>query len=212
VDQGGQILQAVMLQNHPHPRVARGSDYYLLSIMKYSVIAKSFLKYYWHQICNYKIKQNFNSEKLPLIVQIIQGIFGKKHIPDRLESMDRNEIEKAEREISRQCFHEVIPRFQNSHTSNQQVFYEYDKNQISLKPQAMKYFKQNHPLLLNSVILEWAKFLEKINTGLPTLISKVEGHTPKRASLERTRKVLSNHLTIVFIAVDHCRKTNEIFM
>jgi len=62
----------------------------------------------------------------------------------------------------------------------------------------MKYFKQNHSLLLNSVILEWAKFLEKINKGLPMLISKIEGHTPKRASLERARKVLSNHFDKCF--------------
>ena len=42
-------------------------------VIEYSLIAKAFLRYYWHQICKYKIKQNFNSEKLPLIVQIIQG-------------------------------------------------------------------------------------------------------------------------------------------
>jgi hypothetical protein len=52
----------------------------------------------------------------------------------------------------------------------------------------MKYFKQNYPLLLNSITLEWAKFLEKINKGLPMLISKIEGHIPERHSLERIKK------------------------
>ncbi|HET7344391.1 MAG TPA: hypothetical protein VFJ05_00785, partial [Nitrososphaeraceae archaeon] len=56
---------------------------------------------------------------------------------------------------------------------------------INLKPKAVKYFKQNYPLLLKSVTLEWAKFLEKINKGLPMLISKIEGHIPERSSLEK---------------------------
>ncbi|MFL6456241.1 MAG: HNH endonuclease [Nitrososphaeraceae archaeon] len=47
-------------------------------------------------------------------------------------------------------------------------------------------------------LFEWAKFLEKINKGLPMLISKIEGHTPQRSSLERTRKVLSNYFDSCF--------------
>jgi hypothetical protein len=75
-----------------------------MTSIKYSLIAKSFLKYYWHQICKYKIKQNYNLDKLPLIVQIIQCIFGKEYIPDSFDFMDTEKIEKAEKEISRQCF------------------------------------------------------------------------------------------------------------
>ena len=118
------------------------------TIIKYSVIAKSFLKYYWHQICKYKIRQNYNLEKLPLIVQIIHRIFGKEYIPDSFQSMNPVLIDKAEKAISRHCFSQVIPRFQNilegSRTSSHHVFYDYDENQINLKPQAMKYFKQNY--------------------------------------------------------------------
>lgn len=29
----------------------------------FSKIARSFLKYYWHQICKYKIRQNYNPDK-----------------------------------------------------------------------------------------------------------------------------------------------------
>jgi hypothetical protein len=54
------------------------------TVIKYSVIAKSFLKYYWHQICKYKIRQNYNLNKLPLIVQIIQRIFETDYIPVHL--------------------------------------------------------------------------------------------------------------------------------
>jgi len=66
--------------------------------IQYSVIAKSFLIYYWHQICKYKIRQNYNLDKLPLIVQIIHDIFGKDYIPDSFESMQTGKIEKAKKE------------------------------------------------------------------------------------------------------------------
>lgn len=69
--------------------------------IEFSLIAKSFLKYYWHQICKYKIKQNYNPEKLPLVVQITQNIFGKNYIPEPFESMDIEKIQKAEKEIAR---------------------------------------------------------------------------------------------------------------
>jgi hypothetical protein len=36
--------------------------------IEFPIIAKAFLKYYWHQICKYKTKQNYNLDKLPLIV------------------------------------------------------------------------------------------------------------------------------------------------
>ena len=78
-----------------------------------SIIAKAFLKYYWHQICKYKIKQNYNTEKPPLIVKIIHGIFGRRYIPESFESMPKEKIYGAEKEILRRCFLEVIPRFQN---------------------------------------------------------------------------------------------------
>ena len=48
--------------------------------IEFETIAKAFLRYYWHQICKYKIRQNYNTEKLPLIVQIIQNIFGREYI------------------------------------------------------------------------------------------------------------------------------------
>ena len=65
-------------------------------VIEYSLIAKAFLRNYWHQICKYKIRQNFNSEKLPLIVQIIQGIFGQNYIPQPFESMDKEKTAQAE--------------------------------------------------------------------------------------------------------------------
>jgi hypothetical protein len=109
--------------------------------IEYSRIAKSFLRYYWHQICKYNIRQNFNSEKLPLIVQIIQDIFGQDYIPEPFESMDEIKIAKAESEIRKKCFSEVIPRFQNlmegNRTVNRSLFYRYDRNAIRVKPKTL---------------------------------------------------------------------------
>lgn len=82
-------------------------------IIAFSIISKAFLKYYWHQICKYKIRQNYNMEKLPLIVQILQEIFGKEYIPESFQSMDKSKIKIAEKQIERKYFLEVIPRFQN---------------------------------------------------------------------------------------------------
>lgn len=163
-------------------------------VIPYSLISKEFLKYYWHQICKYKIRQNFNPEKLPLIVQIIQDNFGPDFIPDPFEKMKPQSVTKAQAEITKKCFSEVIPRFQNladgNRTASKQSFYEYDTKSISIKPEALLFFKRNHKLLTEAVILEWAKFLERINHGLPRLISKIEDPIPRRRSLEVYKRIL----------------------
>ena len=154
--------------------------------IEFPKIARSFLKYYWHQICKYKIRQNFNPEKPPLIVQIIQDEFGENYIPESFEKMNPEKILRAEKLITKKCFLEVIPRFQNIpegvSVSSKLIFYEYDNDSISVKPQALSFFKTNHPFVRKAVIHEWAKFLEKINHGLPKLISKIEGEEFKRNS------------------------------
>jgi hypothetical protein len=168
----------------------------------FSAIAKSFLKYYWHQICKYKIKQNFNPKKLPLIVQIIQNIFGEEYIPDSFESMDKDKIVYAEKEITKKCFLEVIPRFQNIsdgvNVVSNNIFYEYGKISILVKPQALQFFNQNYFFLFKATILEWAKFLEKINIGLPMLISKIEGYERQRKSLDKFKDILIKYFDKCF--------------
>lgn len=70
-----------------------------LETVNLSTIAKAFLKYYWHQVCKFKIKQNYNTEKLPLIVQIIHEIFGSEYIPESFESMNQEKKVDAEKMI-----------------------------------------------------------------------------------------------------------------
>lgn len=63
---------------------------------------------------------------------------------------------------------------------------------------ALKFFRENYLLLLKSIILEWAKFLEKINIALPMLISKIEGLKPERRSLEKAKIILGNYFDKCF--------------
>lgn len=170
--------------------------------IEFSTIAKDFLKYYWHQICKYKIRQNYNMEKLPLIVQIVQNIFGKEYIPESFQSMDKSKIALAERQITRKCFSEVIPRFQNIvegiHVTIKKVFYEYNKNSLEVKPEALLFFREHFSLLYKAVILEWAKFLERINHSLPRLISKIEGEEHFRGSLATYKIILRRYFDRCF--------------
>jgi hypothetical protein len=170
--------------------------------ISFSNIAKSFLKYYWHQICKYKIKQNFNPNKLPFIVRIIQNIFGEEYIPDPFDSINKDKILNAEKEITKKCFSEVIPRFQNIsdgvNVLSNNIFYEYSRTSIFVKPQALHFFNHNYSFLLKATILEWSKFLEKINIGLPMLISKIEGYERQRRSLENFKDILRKYFDKCF--------------
>lgn len=171
-------------------------------IVPYSIIAKEFLKYYWHQICKYKIRQNFNPGKLPLIVQIIQSIFGTEYIPESFGSMNSEMIHIAENQIASKCFLEVVPRFQNimegSNLISKKIFYEHSHKDITIFPQALRFFKENHIFLLKAVILEWARFLEQINNGLPKLISKIERYEVPRSSLGKFKALLSIYFDTCF--------------
>jgi HNH endonuclease len=175
-------------------------------IIEFPIIAKFFLEYYWHQICKYKIRQNHNMDKLPLIVQVIQSVFGNEYIPEPFESMDQKKVMIAKKMISKRCFDEVIPRFQNItdgiRVASNKVFYEFHDNSIEVKPDALQFFRENHTFLLKGIILEWAKFLEKINHGLPRLISKIEGVVPSRSSLEKIKSILLEYSSTCFYCVN----------
>jgi hypothetical protein len=72
--------------------------------VEFSIIAKSFLKYYWHQICKYRIRQKYNPDKPPLIVQIIQNEFGENYIPEPFEKMNLEKIFRVEKMMTKKCF------------------------------------------------------------------------------------------------------------
>lgn len=175
-------------------------------VIEFQTLSKNFLRYYWHQILKYKIKQNFNSEKPPLIVKIIKDIFEKDYDPKDtyrdVEFHQKDNILHAENEIAKSCFREVIPRFQNItngiHVQSNEIFYEQRKNSILVKPKAILFFRENYILLYKAIILEWSKFLEKINRRLPMLISKIESDEIRRSSLEGPYKILRKHFDTCF--------------
>jgi hypothetical protein len=175
-------------------------------VIEFEVISKDFLRYYWHQILKYKIKQNFNSEKPPYIVKIIKEIFEKDYNPKDtfrdVEMYQKDNIKRAENEIAKRCFSEVIPKFHNipngSHVQSNEMFYEQRKNSILVKPKVLLFFRENYILLYKAIILEWSRFLEKINRGLPMLISKIESDEIFRKSLEGPYKILRKHFHVCF--------------
>ena len=187
-------------------------------IIEFRSIAKSFLKYYWHQIIKYKIWQNSNVRVPPRIVKIIEKIFGNENSVRKFSDIEEVNRKEAETQIEKECFEEVIHRFQIVKDEPQDLpFYTFDKRSrtISVKPQALEFFKNNYYDLYNSIILQWSKFLEKLNPGLPMLISKIEKDDVKRGALVKYRKMLKPHFPTCFycetllssekneVAVDH---------
>jgi len=184
----------------------------------YKDISEAFLKYYWIQECKYKIKQDFKQNSQPVVITIIQKYCGRDYISDNYdkyfksrETMRKNIIQ----DIEATCLRDVIPRFQpkeynsfytHNHTvsANGKKFNmpsKINKN-IILKVDAIIFFKDNYDLLHKSLILEWAKFLEKTNFT-PRLISKIENlGENKRNSLSKFKKILINIDNLCF----YCNK------
>ena len=101
----------------------------------------------------------------------------------------------------------VVPRFQNvkigAKVVQKNIFYNFDDDEqcITLFPDAALFLKQNYPVLFKTVILEWSKFLEKINT-FPRLIAKIETEETQRRSL--------THYFNTYKHVEHCFYCNGI--
>lgn len=53
----------------------------------------------------------------------------------------------------------------------------------------MKFFKRYHAILRKSVILEWVRFIEPFNEGIPFLIDKVEGIQKEQKNTVKERKI-----------------------
>jgi len=164
-------------------------------------LSQFFLKYYWYQEVKYKLKQNFQKNKQPVIISIIRKYCGEDYIREDFDryfaKFDKEKKRNLLNEMSKKIFNDVIPRFDKN-----QIFYNhnYEKNGKKYKLMGEKkiylkqreFFKENYVLLHKLVILEWAKFLEKINFT-PRLISKIETlNNPKRSSLKKYKNKLKS--------------------
>lgn len=183
----------------------------------YEYLAGKFLRYYWHQECKFRIKQNFKEDEEPQVVSAIRGVFGGGS-PGDFSKLDRADVQRAKSLILRKVFgHDakktsiVVPRFQKvgrgGGTVRSGIFYECsDREQvIRLRPEAFSFFRKNDGILSGAVLAEWAKFLEKINSSLPMLIAKIERGESRRKSLISYRKEYLAHTRRCF----YCQRALE---
>ena len=192
---------ARFLLEHSHKRDSS-------STVSFQDIAKKFLKYYWHQECKYRIRQNYDPNNHPSVVKVIREVFEEEmvdgYIPNYFKNMSPEKIKNAEEEIRKRVFgsgkkSQVVPRFQrlkgqppdrNLHIRGTGDFYDYDvpSGQLEIKPEALSFFSKNYDVLMKAVLLEWSRFLEKINT-LPRIIAKVESEEVSRSSLKAYQNI-----------------------
>ena len=198
----------------------------------YSYFARKFFEYYWHQVCRYRIKQDFKPNSEPRAMQVIRSIYNDSK--DGFKNISEKDKQKGENMILKTVFGHakvktsiVIPRFQNipkgRGSTSKEIFYEYDDDSkiLRLKPEAFDFFKSNHKILSMAVLSEWAKFLEKINKSLPNLVAKIGQDEFRRKSLGKYRKIYLNHtchcfycgdrLESGYIEVDHFLPWSYIF-
>ena len=84
--------------------------------VKFSTIAEYFLKYYWPQVCNSKLKQSPQINKKPKVIQIIEKEFDEPYYPqtfDKIKQKEPVKIKNCIRKIEKGCFHDVTYAFQN---------------------------------------------------------------------------------------------------
>ena len=157
---------------------------------------------------SFKVMQSGEKKvKKSIISKIITNEFGSNIYPDfynEIKEKYPSKIKKCINEIEKKCFQDVTYAFQYVKEGNQTLdaaptFFEYyvtgykkrptrstDKPLIDLKKgikidsKAMDFFKKHHVFLEKAIILEWVRFVEKFNVGVPALIDKVEGNKEKR--------------------------------
>lgn len=182
--------------------------------VSFDTIAKYFLEYYWNIQCKYKLKQDSHLNRQPVIISILQTNFPKLDYPEYFDEINSSpkyseKIKKCTSEIIDNCFNDVVSRFQKvkygNKTIEKKIFFNYKIGKTSTRnrvypdleygidifPNARKFLNKNNVFLTKSVILEWSRFLEKLNKGVPKIIEKTEGSVVKRKSLTTFRKQLS---------------------
>ncbi len=193
------------------------SQYQSKTHVDFSTIAEYYLKYYWPQICNSKLRQSAKDHiKKPEIIKILEKEFDKPYYHQTFKKILEDEPEKivkCKKNIEKKCFKDVTYAFQNVKIGNkvvdkEPIFFEYkisgfkkryDRKKdtplidrdygINLNPDAISFFKRYNVSLNKAVTLEWARFLEKVNLGVPKLIAKIEDEKSGR-NLKTQRKAL----------------------
>ena len=184
--------------------------------VRYSKIAQYFMKCYWMQECKYKLRQG-PAKQTPEVISIIRKEFDRSYYPQTWAKIRQKEPQKIRRcieQITEKCFDDVIPRFQLVRGSSarraaeSRIFYDYlaleyhdsaDNKKIDplggirLNPAAVSFLKENHVLLDMVVVLEWLRFLERLNIGTPKLTSKIDGRFIGARNQGAFKKYLEPH-------------------
>ncbi len=171
----------------------------------YESLSDKFLQYYWHQECRFRIKQDFHTKSMPKVIQVIRGVFGQ-NTPGRFDLLDDADVAKAKKQILKTVFGHarnktsmVVPRFQKvrvgSRSEERRVFYDYsdDTKIIRLRPEAFEFFRNNHGILMGTVLAEWTRFLERTNIGLPMLLAKIHMDEASRGPLTKYKNLFLRH-------------------
>ena len=182
--------------------------------VEFETIAKYFFKYYWLQECKSKLKQAPQIEKKPEIVKIIRKEFNKSFYPQTFSEISREEPQKIKNCVNyivKYVFHNVTWRFQKLKEGKtayeNKILFDYtilrviDENKkyvnlnsgIDINPKAMVFLKKYNTVLKKAVNLEWSRFLEELNLGVPRLIQKTEGEIISRTNLGKYRKALESY-------------------
>jgi len=162
-------------------------------------------------------KSNKGYEKKFVISAIIIKEFGEQYYPQEYNKIKEEEPEKIKNcieKIEAKCFNDVTYAFQyikkgKSIDTKSRPFFRYKKRYtkprydrkhglpiidlkegIVLNPHAMSFFKRYNVVLEKAIILEWARFIEKFNLGVPELIQKIEGKKEKRKPTTKERTAL----------------------
>ena len=160
--------------------------------VRYSEIARCFFRYYWLQECKSRLRQGPQNQT-PEVITIIRGEFQEAAYPQSFEELEKSDsagIRRCIDMITRRCFDDVIHRFQKHGRTERRLFYDYRAKRyndssdnaridpgggILLNENAMHFLRDNYVPLYKSVILEWMRFLEKRNFGMPNMVRKIEG-------------------------------------
>ena len=178
--------------------------------ISYKYLADKFLRYYWYQECNFHIKQDYKISSNPHVINIIRDIFGD-NAPGSYDLLTKDDLNRAKQQILSKVFGHarsktslVVPKFQKIKTgrysAENKIFYDYDDDAkvIKLNPSAFEFFHKNYSVLSRVVLLEWAKFLEKINGSLPRLIAKIASENNMRGDLTKYRRMYRGYTSHCF--------------
>ena len=162
--------------------------------VRYRQIARHFMRYYWAQECKFRLRQGPANQQ-PEIITIIREEFPEHAYPQTFAEIGREEpgsVRRCVENIAKKCFDDVVPRFQKVDGRERKIFYEYiamgyhdssdnkridPRGGILVNREAMRVLRDNWAALHSRVTLEWAKFLEKLNPGIPDMVDKVEATT-----------------------------------